>query len=1761
MNVSILVIFIFFRIIGTFSQDFTYLIDINHQLASNSSIFYNFSDVFYASSQLLPGLNGEIVLYFKSDSCVLIDQHFIVSQNIRIRSYYSTQQAKIVFTKNGSFFISDSCNLTFDNLAIDFTISNASIYTIFYNYWNSGLFLHNCNFTFNQTDNINNFIVFEDSNLCEIFNVIFTSPSNLILNFRNFLSGTVSNFTLNNSIFKNMTLSSSVFMDMSAEYSDIHYNSFKNLIFSNYLSTMINFGYNSLRITISHSDFSYIIGNNTIFLVFFGNNFVNLTSNYFDSLTIGGNIIHMYSIEEIYFINNTIQNSHALGIAIDEAMIFLNMSKNSISGISSPALKVVQKVYPNNIFISDLNVFDINGNVPYEQTDSIIDFNIYYESQISFTNSSFLYTNDLSLISQYFISIDAKFSNFSGNNLIFSNNRHLMGILEISVINSTLSFSEFANNSDLQMSLISYEANNIIDNYLNIQLNAAYISIIDVAPYDKSSFQDYVGSNITCNSNVVDLFGGCFHFKPPYQGNYTIIDSIFKNCYSKYMSGALDVFCTIPTYNTCYYIFTNLTFFNNSANFEGGGASLFFHDIKYVVMLNYCHFLNNSAKKGGALILDLDNPENQINIISCDFFNNKADSGASLSVLSGTMYILNSSFKGNSALRGAVLESMNSNVGYFNSCIFDNNTASRYGGIILLLDHSNIYLQNIVITNFKANFGGVAYIDSESTLFVNSSSFSNGVGKTGALIYISNGELICINTSFMNILADISVFFVDSSTVDFQGITLNFSQSTIFDLTSATMTLNKVSINTALCLENNQEGCVFSTQDSCVLELNQLDVRNIISYMKGGVFYLTESSKMIVNQGIFENIYDKKAGSLLYADSSSAEFHDIHLYNISCDLIYGYYSKIILESVFFENPENFNNSISYINIDSSPILVINNSIFTRLSANTNGGILYLSNEDLIPLNSSIINCSFSNIQGSYGGVIYIENTELMINNSYFLNNSAENGGSIYFECDYILQDYCYLGLYNNTFNYNLAENHGGAIKWAFKKPEGILSNKFFGNIARNYGNDIASFPIKLALQIYNTSNVSQITFSLPDSLYQTLGPQKASSGQKMDFTMEFYLIDEENQKIKNIDQAKLYIDIVNYTQYDVLFSHFNFTILNNLELLSYTSNFYDIAGQTSQNIDGNSWSFYFDDLTITAKPSSIVFLKVTSLEINIFRKDLFPLNYPLNHFQIDDSQLEYTYYLPVIIYPCVPGETYDNHTNTCYSCPRGTYSYYIFDESCKNCLDFSLCHGGNAVEINSGFWRSSSTSENIYRCTASLYLCEGGVNSTCIVGYTGRLCEVCEDINGNRANKNYFGLCQECADIIINMIISIPMMIGVLIILKLLTNFFMNKGESKNIDCGLIKLLILHYQMLTLIPNVNTSFGQTPNQILGGLTRNWFSYDCIFSMAFGFPSELNNRMLSITVILVLFTIFSNIVLMKWKTEYWKKIALFLERVRLLFFNNIRFKKSNNQYNKPISSQSTPSLAIVKHTSLRSNKTQEDEKIINIITYNSIWLYLIQASMLDLSFLGMRCVEIDGVSYNRYSLNYECWSQDHILWIIFLYVPHIIFWEIGLPWAMYKWLKIAKGIKKRSIVISSVGLKKKYRLWGDVLNIIRKSLVIVINTFSNENSETIPFTVFLLTSFLLLTHFYLRPYNYKILNNLDAFSLYIVFSTYYTLSYYYTSVHEELAEFFYVMLIVMHIIFVCVWFIVFFRRPLQYIIRRFFINNKQNIDVHPKQKPT
>jgi hypothetical protein len=54
--------------------------------------------------------------------------------------------------------------------------------------------------------------------------------------------------------------------------------------------------------------------------------------------------------------------------------------------------------------------------------------------------------------------------------------------------------------------------------------------------------------------------------------------------------------------------------------------------------------------------------------------------------------------------------------------------------------------------------------------------------------------------------------------------------------------------------------------------------------------------------------------------------------------------------------------------------------------------------------------------------------------------------------------------------------------------------------------------------------------------------------------------------------------------------------------------------------------------------------------------------------------------------------------NICEPCGRGYFSFNSEDKLCSKCMQNMICNGKNNSMVESGYWRSSPTSLQIYQC-------------------------------------------------------------------------------------------------------------------------------------------------------------------------------------------------------------------------------------------------------------------------------------------------------------------------------------------------------------------------------------------------------------------------------------------------------------------------------
>ena len=125
--------------------------------------------------------------------------------------------------------------------------------------------------------------------------------------------------------------------------------------------------------------------------------------------------------------------------------------------------------------------------------------------------------------------------------------------------------------------------------------------------------------------------------------------------------------------------------------------------------------------------------------------------------------------------------------------------------------------------------------------------------------------------------------------------------------------------------------------------------------------------------------------------------------------------------------------------------------------------------------------------------------------------------------------------------------------------------------------------------------------------------------------------------------------------------------------------------------------------------------------------------------------------LNIYFQECEPGDIFKAESNTCETCPQGTYSLEDPKKvgllTCSKCDESkAICLGANKIAPLPGFWRYNTSSTNIIECPNKDACLGGYVNGTyyehgkCAYPYEGNLCSQCQ---GNFAK---FGSSEECTN-------------------------------------------------------------------------------------------------------------------------------------------------------------------------------------------------------------------------------------------------------------------------------------------------------------------------------------------------------------------------------------------------------------------------------
>ena len=421
-------------------------------------------------------------------------------------------------------------------------------------------------------------------------------------------------------------------------------------------------------------------------------------------------------------------------------------------------------------------------------------------------------------------------------------------------------------------------------------------------------------------------------------------------------------------------------------------------------------------------------------------------------------------------------------------------------------EKSQIIILNTNFTGAFARFGSIISLfenyEIQST-FSSCFFFSNSAFET--LIDITNSELIIDNSKFEN------------------------NSNILFSVEASQFTLTVSKINNHFC-DLETSGCLIKTSENSSIVIENIVVINASSFVLEGNFYTENANISIKNskftnlknvhlQGVCASIY----GSIFIIQNSSfANYQKNCIFSKKKSQIFIFSSNFSEENSTFPSESNLYGTIFC--EDCLNFTIFNSFLGYNRKIFRGAGIYLTSTKSDILFESSISTISsctfFSNFATENGGAICIFDQNVTINNNSFLNNQASNGGAI--SCINSRNMTISILIKSNKFESNFASVSGGAIKWLNNLPNIDDSNIFIKNHAK-YGNNIATYPIRLKLEIYNKTNfvsseLNKSSLIWDGSNNQTIKIQDVSSGNEISYVFIIKIIDYYG-KIVNLDDA------------------------------------------------------------------------------------------------------------------------------------------------------------------------------------------------------------------------------------------------------------------------------------------------------------------------------------------------------------------------------------------------------------------------------------------------------------------------------------------------------------------------------------------------------------------------------------------------------------------------------------------------------------------
>lgn len=789
-----------------------------------------------------------------------------------------------------------------------------------------------------------------------------------------------------------------------------------------------------------------------------------------------------------------------------------NNTKYGISDSNFSSQNYFQKLFNTTIVFQPYNCSFQLGCVNNDRVKIFIDSEI-----ITFWVTKKFVLHQIELIGNYsltnknLIAKEAFFKLQDENNIEFTISYCAFSEFEFPSTSKPFNYFIYRTMSDPSIKGTIYIKNTMIRNFDNLicfiknekiglSLNISNTSFINMINMTNNLFDLSSNNIVHIYESAFENIGSLININD--ESLFFIVNSNFANINLK--NNSLFNFKIKNEINLSNIIFKNISY---------GMKNIFFIDNSNKITLNSSKI---SSINGNGSIFNFSD-KNEILIIKFWASNISLNYEKGIFNLNGfnILSIFDSIFENCLSINGGISYMQSNNNLTFEKNVFLNNKAVNEGGIIYSLKGNMIEVKNSIFISNMAERGGLFFLNSEGKVIFNNCSCRNNMARSGSLFYIGSGS----NISFLDVFVknersnysnktNGGMIYMDSNN-SLNINNSNFYGSNFYDMSSETTLRgfflfanenNRIKLNygNILNCESAIEGGCFYFSRNNQVTLNKIKILNSFCTMYGGLIYMDFSNKLIMEEVIFKNSSVLLEGGFLYLNlgnelqiinsffSNGSAKRGGFIKNIQQNTIlfikseWAYFNALDVGGMIDSKEKNNFHTISSCKIDQSSsnysgfayfeqysYVLIDNTIFLKLSASKYGGVISLGSNMIIKIfNSTFLHCSsnesavlgtetneikisidlctfIENHAVSAGGVLsLIENSFIHVNRSVFINNSCSGAWS---DGGCININYNNYVIIENSFfkNCSISRIGGGGVVCFNNKNNVILNSNIY----------------------------------------------------------------------------------------------------------------------------------------------------------------------------------------------------------------------------------------------------------------------------------------------------------------------------------------------------------------------------------------------------------------------------------------------------------------------------------------------------------------------------------------------------------------------------------------------------------------------------------------------------------------------------------------------------------------------------------------------